>query len=451
MKNLSLFLCLFLLQAGLTAQVECESNGGMLISEDYTFCVDGSSDFVSEVLVEGTLGESQQWVVTDQVGTILGLPGSPSDVDFDEAGGGICLIWNLAYSGEIDGLLPGNNALTDLEGCYDLSDNFVTITRNAVHGGTLSTSDATTICAGDNIADPVTVQVSGAEGPASVFVITSAFGQILGLQEGNVFDFKGAGEGVCRIWYLSYAPGLTGLVSGNSIFTDLEGCYDLSKAINVVRQVGENCDQPEVCVAYDFQETPTGLTSSIGPEGVTLTWDSYPGATLCRVSANRLSAAKDRNFLVFGNTENPPSSFTLSEDLLFPATDYRWRVRCGCSATPLIQSPFSEYAFFNTLEGGFIEEQGESKNSLALIEQSLSIFPVPASYEITLSAEGLIDEALTMTFSDLSGRIVQSNFIRVQNGLLLERVDISQMDSGLYMLSLHGERESISRLIQVSR
>ncbi|MEX0287876.1 MAG: hypothetical protein AB3N14_02095, partial [Flavobacteriaceae bacterium] len=49
--------------------------GGTLSEDPFTFCVgDGEADHVSKVSVEGASGPNSQWVVTDEEGTILGLP-----------------------------------------------------------------------------------------------------------------------------------------------------------------------------------------------------------------------------------------------------------------------------------------------------------------------------------------------------------------------------------------
>ena len=60
---------------------------------------------------------------------ILGLPPMPSAVDFDGAGVGACRVWHLSFEDGLTGAMMGNNALTDLVGCYSLS-NSITITRN---------------------------------------------------------------------------------------------------------------------------------------------------------------------------------------------------------------------------------------------------------------------------------------------------------------------------------
>ncbi len=99
--------------------------GGNISGGPYEFCVsDGDADMIptGEVTVSGNSGDNSQWIVTSDLGVILGLPGDPSDVDFDGAGEGSCFIWHISYSDGIVGLEMDLN-VADLEGCFSLSNS----------------------------------------------------------------------------------------------------------------------------------------------------------------------------------------------------------------------------------------------------------------------------------------------------------------------------------------
>ena len=121
----------------------------------------------------------------------------------------------------------------------------ISITNHQVEvdGGAIALADgnlSTSICVDGN-ADPLEVVRDGnGTGPNRDFVITDNTGLILALPEGNgPFDLDGAGVGTCEIWYLAYADGLEGKVVGNNLFSDLEGCYDLSNPITVIREAAD--------------------------------------------------------------------------------------------------------------------------------------------------------------------------------------------------------------------
>ena len=68
------------------------------------------------------------------------------------------------------------------------------------NGGTISTTDETTICV-DDTPDPIYVNLQGAYGFHKKWVITDADNNILALPASPPFDFNEAGPGVCKIWH----------------------------------------------------------------------------------------------------------------------------------------------------------------------------------------------------------------------------------------------------------
>ena len=123
-----------------SASASCTADGGEITGGPYEFTVgDGEADNVSNVELSGNSGANSQWVVTDDRGLILGLPPTPSAVNFDVAGPGVCLIWHLSFADGLEGLEAGNNAFTDLVGCYDLS-NSIAVTRTEVSDTTTGKS-----------------------------------------------------------------------------------------------------------------------------------------------------------------------------------------------------------------------------------------------------------------------------------------------------------------------
>jgi len=104
---------------------EVPTEGGTLTGGPYDFCVgDGISDFIpaGDVTVSGNTGSNSAYVITDDQGVILGLPGMFSDVDFDGTGAGTCLLWHLSFEDDLTGAAIGANA-ADLGGCFALSNS----------------------------------------------------------------------------------------------------------------------------------------------------------------------------------------------------------------------------------------------------------------------------------------------------------------------------------------
>ena len=207
---------------------------------DLAICAgDGMSDAFN-VDLQNNSGTSA-WVITDPNGNILGLPPGPP-FDLEGAGAGTCLVWHLSYENNFSGAAVGNNAFTDFQGCYDLS-NPITVVRESQDGGEVSMpSGATTryTCPGDGIDDIVMfVTTSGASNYQ--YVITDENNIILGLPPGNSQNFEGAGVGICRVWGLAYSGNLLAqpgdLATGVALADD---CYALSSNfIAIVRDMPE--------------------------------------------------------------------------------------------------------------------------------------------------------------------------------------------------------------------
>ncbi|CAL2087083.1 putative lipoprotein [Tenacibaculum sp. 190524A05c] len=214
---------------------------GTLTGGPFNFCVDGTADNVSGVAVTGSpVGTNSSFIVTDDMGNILGLPPTLTaleGVDFDGAGAGKCLIWYIRYEDGLTGLAMGENA-NNLSGVFSLS-NSIDVIRSKTEAGTL-TGGPFKFGVGDSVADNVSgIAVTGSpEGTNSTFVVTDDMGNILGLPptmaalEG--VDFDGAGVGRCLIWYLRYEDGIQGLAMGQNA-NNLSGCFDLSNEIIVDR------------------------------------------------------------------------------------------------------------------------------------------------------------------------------------------------------------------------
>ncbi|WP_289045644.1 hypothetical protein [uncultured Olleya sp.] len=214
-------------------------DGGIIDGEDFSFCIDDTSDMVSGLSLSGNIGANSTFVITDDAGNILGLPPTleaVQGVDFNGAGAGVCLIWHLSYEDGLVGAEVDQNT-DDLVGTFDLS-NPITVYRNQTIAGTITGGPF------DFTVDGMPDMVSGitldgtATGTNSTWVITDANGNILGLPptitdlEG--VDFDGAGVGVCLIWYLRYEDGLEGAAMGENA-NNLEGCFSLSNSITVNR------------------------------------------------------------------------------------------------------------------------------------------------------------------------------------------------------------------------
>ncbi len=217
-------------------------NAGTLSGGPFTFTVDGIPDMVSGISLDASelTGSIQNFVITDNDKNILGLPPTiqaVEGVDFDGAGVGSCYIYHISYETGLLGLEVGGT-LDDLVGDFGLS-NFITVVRNGLNAGILSGGPFEfTVDGSPDMVTGITLDSALLNGDNQTYVITDDQNNILGippaLENVEGVDFDGAGVGVCLIWHLTYADGLTGLEAGNNV-SDFEGGYALSNSIMVTR------------------------------------------------------------------------------------------------------------------------------------------------------------------------------------------------------------------------
>ena len=227
----------------------CMASGGTLTGGPFSFCVDGMADNLSEgaITLTGASAANSQWVVTDDQGMILGLPPSFTAPNFDDAGTGACIVYNVSFD-DIVGLAAGEN-VSNLSGCFGIS-NGVVVNRVSeggpcdpatpvgcmANGGILSGGPFSFCVDGnpDNIPAGA-ISLTGASAANSQWVVTDELGKILGLPPSfTAPNFDDAGTGTCLVYNVSFDNGLTGLAAGNNI-SELEGCFDLSNGIAVDR------------------------------------------------------------------------------------------------------------------------------------------------------------------------------------------------------------------------
>ncbi len=245
--------------------------------------------------VSNTFGETSQWVITDDNGNILGLPVVPP-FDFSDAGAGVCLVWHLSYNDEIEGLAVGNNA-SQLAGCFDLS-NPVSVTRNCVDGGSISSNDPLFYCL-DGSEYTIQTNTSGAKGDNQRLVLTNDEGDIILVSNTDSFILP-EDELNYTVWNISYTDGLSGLLEGENV-SDLEGCFDLSNGIT-----------------FSYLEVDGGQISTPGPTVLCLGDDDESDIVDFSVSENVGSESAwivtDENGIILGLPASTPIDFSGAGD-----------------------------------------------------------------------------------------------------------------------------------------
>ena len=141
------------------------------------------------VTLSGVVADTSTWVVTDTFGNMILLPTGEPPFTLEVLNQGVCELRNIAYSFGLTGLQVNNN-LSDLEGCFAVSDSIFVVKVNSqsglADGGTLATASGDTIamtCLGDMSQDTLDVTVSGQSGMNFSYLITNKDGVLLSIQD----------------------------------------------------------------------------------------------------------------------------------------------------------------------------------------------------------------------------------------------------------------------------
>ncbi len=211
-------------------------DGGVLTGGPFWFCTgDGIMDNIpaNEVILTANVGPVSQWVITDESGVILSLPGSPADFDFENTGPGIAFLYNISHDGNITGLDIGSN-IAMIMGNFDFSNSIV-IDKNFTIGGEIS-GGPFSFCTQDGTADMISsgaITIMNSVGSESTWILADLNGLIiLTASEYDEINFDSVMSGDYSLYLLSSNFELTGLSIGDPI-VDLAGCFNLSNSESV--------------------------------------------------------------------------------------------------------------------------------------------------------------------------------------------------------------------------
>ena len=126
-----------------------------------TICGNNSSPI--DVSISGGNGMNR-WVITDDVGNIIGLPSAPP-FDLSQFSNVQCIIQNVSFAGNLAGFAIGSN-INNLSGsCFGLS-NPIVITKQDVEGGVLGSNGFSfiNICEGNGTSNIVDLMANNIRG-----------------------------------------------------------------------------------------------------------------------------------------------------------------------------------------------------------------------------------------------------------------------------------------------
>jgi hypothetical protein len=231
----------------------CRVNGGQLTllgSESYC-SADNTVEF--SLSLTGDQGDNSVWGLTPLTSSnVLGISFSGPQFNISDLDGQY-RIWHMRYRDDV--VLSGISDATDLEGCYDLA-NPVVISVFDLDGGVITTNDNTIFCVGEGVPKSVSVELSGASGPASGFGIVGADGVIIAVSQSlQNFNLDLLTPGEYRVFHGAFLNFQD--ATGATNISDIQGCFDSSNPIFIT---AEDCSAQEI---VNFQLSPNPASEFI--------------------------------------------------------------------------------------------------------------------------------------------------------------------------------------------
>ena len=175
------------------------------------------------------------------------------------------------------------------------------------------------------------------------------------------------------------------------------------------------------------------LKSQIVANNALLTWSPVLGSLGCQLNL-QLADGSNIGTVTLGTPEI--NQFIINPNQLTPGTDYRWRVRCGCSQSPVVVGPYSDFDFFSTPGGATVEA-----------------FPNPTVGVSNVSFNVATLTEATLEVYDMSGRKIAQVFKGMADPSWDYRFEFdgSSLPNGVYIYRLNTNDEVITEKFMIAR
>lgn len=146
---------------------------------------------------------------------------------------GVSRIWGLSFTGNLS--FAGEDVVTEAtlsDDCFELSGNFIEISKKDPDGGNVRLADgtfSTLLCVNDGVADELTFANTSASDENYAYLVTGTDNVIQAIVDGDTFDSDPIDLDTVRVWGLSYSGNLLATVGADAAAIILsDECYELS-------------------------------------------------------------------------------------------------------------------------------------------------------------------------------------------------------------------------------
>jgi hypothetical protein len=201
-------------------------------------CIDATADQMSFRNTGTAPTSTYRYLLTDDQDRLL-LVLLGNSIDLNAGQPGKCRIWGLSYSGSLQ-LKAGDivTAKSASDACFDLSNNFIAITKEQIKGGTIafSTGNSPKFVCKAGKPDTLNWTRKDTQGSQLTYLITDAQGNILRITDQTRLFFDEITRDTARIYSMAYTGTLTAKVGLNINRNPLsDACFNLSNALIAIK------------------------------------------------------------------------------------------------------------------------------------------------------------------------------------------------------------------------
>ncbi|MEZ4897126.1 MAG: T9SS type A sorting domain-containing protein [Saprospiraceae bacterium] len=183
-----------------------------------------------------------RYVVTDEKNVITRVL-TTNFTDFEATGFGTARVYSISFIGEYVANVGDTLFVTNLvNGCYDISENYLTVIKEIPQGGRVTMMEGDTILylCNNSVGNVVYRFKNNSPKPLRYdYVLTNEINQIIDIANDNSYVFTDIPRGEIRIWGVAYSGNRLLDVGDNIIVSSYsDACFDVSdNYIRVIKDV----------------------------------------------------------------------------------------------------------------------------------------------------------------------------------------------------------------------
>lgn len=375
-------------------------------------------------------------------------------------------VWGISYAGELNAPVGSNINQTKVEvGCFDLSENAITVDLDSADGANIRTQDNATfvnVCVGDT--SSIRVNSTTKSKGNYAYVVTDPNDQVLLTVSNNVIQLSkvvAPVEGQIRVYGLSYNGTLATLASikGKSVkSTSLSNeCFDLSNNFITIQSFA--VDRDSIRVVQGGVVSKKQLAEICGVESVKSTL-RFSTKSTPKTKAKYAYLVTDTKNVILSVSDTAKVSFTnpLPAEMRVWGLSYlgELQAKVGMVAD---KATLSSLCF--SLSTNFISVSKNSSNEVCLTTgdenelalNDFAIYPVPTGNVlfVRLEPSAKVAPQTELLVYDFAGRIVLRQMERnTVQGNNLFKLELTNLPKGVYYLQAINNGRYVRRVFTKS-